>query len=240
MASIARMGEEVPVAPAPVPGLKQDWTERIEKSIESGANHILSLQAEPGFWQGELEADTTLESDYIYYLHVLGKADPDRIAKLANDVRKRQLPDGGWSIYPGGPSELIATCVDELFRDPRRKTAAFDWSKNVFSWKNFFLALDRGLKLYQKSPWKPFRRRALREAKSWMLDHIERTEGLAAIYPAMMNSIFALLALGHGPGDPLTWREIKEFSRFEIEEGDTIRMQPCVSPVWDTCVGQGR
>jgi squalene-hopene/tetraprenyl-beta-curcumene cyclase len=52
----------------------------------------------------------------------------------------------------------------------------------------------------------------------------------------MMNSIFALMALGHGPDDPLTWREIKEFSRFEIEEGDTIRMQPCVSPVWDTCI----
>jgi squalene-hopene/tetraprenyl-beta-curcumene cyclase len=69
-----------------------------------------------------------------------------------------------------------------------------------------------------------------------MLNHIERTEGLAAIYPAMMNSIFVLMALGHGPDDPLTWREIKEFSRFEIEEGDTIRMQPCVSPVWDTCI----
>jgi len=56
--------------------------------------------------------------------------------------------------------------------------------------------------------------------------------GLAAIYPSMMNSIFALMALGHGPEDPITWREIKEFSRFEIEEGDTIRLQPCVSPVW--------
>src|SRR5260370_17100944 len=50
----------------------------------------------------------------------------------------------------------------------------------------------------------------------------------------MMNSIFALIALGHGPDDPLTAREIREFSRFEIEEDDSIRMQPCVSPVWDT------
>jgi squalene-hopene/tetraprenyl-beta-curcumene cyclase len=338
MASIARMGEEIPVAAAPVPWQEQDWVERLERTIERGANHLLSLQAEQGYWQGELEADTTLESDYIYYLHVLGKADPERIAKLANYIRRRQLPDGGWSIYPGGPSELNATCkayfalklagdstdapnmvqargavlrlgglehsnsyvrfylalvgavgwelvpsippelmlvpnwfflniyemsswtrgivipmailaavrpdwrlperarVDELFKDPNHKTAAFDWSKQILSWKNFFLAVDRGLKLYEKSPWKPFRRRALREAKNWMLNHIERTEGLAAIYPAMMNSIFALMALGHGPDDPLTWREIKEFSRFEIEEGDTIRMQPCVSPVWDTCI----
>ena len=338
MASFVRMGEETPVAPAPVTWQEQDWAERLEKSIERGANQLLSIQAEQGYWQGELEADTTLESDYIYYLHVLGKADPERIAKLANYVRRRQLPDGGWNIYPGGPSELNATCkayfalklagdstntphmtqaretahrlgglehtnsyvrfylalvgavgwelvpsippelmllpnwfylniyemsswtrgivipmailsavrpdwrlperahVDELFNDPARKTAAFDWSEQLVSWKNFFLAVDRGLKLYEKLPWKPLRQRALREAKSWMLNHIERTEGLAAIYPAMMNSIFALMALGHGPDDPLTWREIREFSRFEIEEGDTIRMQPCVSPVWDTCI----
>ena len=65
---------------------------------------------------------------------------------------------------------------------------------------------------------------------------MERTEGLAAIYPSMMNSIFALLALGHGPDDPLTFREIKEFSRFEIEDDETIRLQPCVSPIWDTCI----
>ena len=338
MASSVRIGEEIPVAPAPVPGQKQEWVERLEKSIERGANHLLSLQAEPGYWQGELEADTTLESDYIYFLFVLGKADPERIAKLAKYIRRGQLPDGGWSIYPGGPSELNATSkayfalklagdsteaphmvaareivhrlgglehtnsyvrfylalvgavdwelvpaipvelmllpnwfyiniyemsswtrgivipmailcalrpewrlperarVDELFRDPTSKTAAFDWSKQLLSWKNVFLAVDRGLKLYEKLPWKPLRQRALGEAKSWMLNHIERTEGLAAIYPAMMNSIFALMSLGHGPEDPLTWREIKEFSKFEIEEGDTIRMQPCVSPVWDTCI----
>jgi squalene-hopene/tetraprenyl-beta-curcumene cyclase len=338
MALYARVGEEIPVAPAPKVWPQEDWGERLEKTIERGANHLLSLQAEQGYWQGELEADTTLESDYIYYLYVLGKAEPGRIAKLANYVRRRQMADGGWSIYPGGPSELNATSkayfalklagdatdaphmararetvhslgglehtnsyvrfylalagavgwelvpaippelmllpnwiymniyemsswtrgivipmtilrsvrpdfrlperarVDELFKDPTHKGAAFDWSKELLSWKNVFLALDRVLKLYEKLPWKPLRQRALREAKTWVLNHIERTEGLAAIYPAMMNSIFALMALGHGPDDPLTWREIKEFSRFEIEEGDTIRMQPCVSPVWDTCI----
>jgi squalene-hopene/tetraprenyl-beta-curcumene cyclase len=317
---------------------EKDLSGSLEQAIENGANHLVSLQAEEGYWLGELEADTTLESDYIYYLYVLGKADPERIAKLANYVRRRQLPDGGWNIFPGGPSDLNATCkayfalklvgddvnaphmtqaretvhrlggleltnsyvrfylaligavgwelvpsippellllpnwfylniyemsswtrgivipmailsalrpdwrlperarVDELFKDISHKAAAFDWSKQLISWRNVFLAIDRGLKLYEKLPWKPLRRRALREAKAWMLAHMERSEGLAAIYPAMMNSIFALMALGHGPDDPLTAREIREFSRFEIEEGDTIRMQPCVSPVWDTCI----
>src|ERR1700724_2424672 len=110
MASSVRMEEGLAVAAAPLPWRQPNWAERLENSIERGANHLLSIQAEEGYWQGELEADTTLESDYIYYLHVLGKADPVRISKLANYVRRKQLPDGGWSIYPGGPSELNATC----------------------------------------------------------------------------------------------------------------------------------
>src|SRR6266403_1952199 len=338
MASLVRMGEEYSTTAAPASWREQDWAQKLPDTIERGAEHLLSLQVPDGYWQGELEADSTLESDYIYYLFVLGKADPVRIAKLANYVRCKQLEDGGWNLYPGGPSELNATCkayfalklagddadvphlvrardtihrlgglehtnsyvrfylalvgalgwelvpaippelmllpnwffiniyemsswtraivipmailsalrpdwrlpeharVDELFKDPWRKAAAFDWGDQLISWKNFFLALDRGLKIYEKLPWKPLRQRALREAKQWMLAHLERTEGLAAIYPAMMNSIFALMALGHGPDDPLTWREINEFSRFEIEDAETIRLQPCVSPVWDSCI----
>src|ERR1700739_4747188 len=109
MASFVRVGEEIPAAPAPAPWRQEGWAEKIETAVKNGAEYLLSLQAEEGNWHGELEADTTLESDYIYYLYVLGKAEPARIAKLANYVRQKQLPDGGWPIYPGGPSELNAT-----------------------------------------------------------------------------------------------------------------------------------
>jgi squalene-hopene/tetraprenyl-beta-curcumene cyclase len=268
----------------------------------------------------------------------LGKADPGRIAKLASYVRRRQLPDGGWNIYFGGPAELNATVkayvalslagdapnaahmelarrrvhelgglegtnsftrfylalvgaigwemapavppelmllprwfpvniwemsswtrgiviplailyglkpdfqlpshlhVDELLRDPSRKLQAFAWREPWLSWRNCFLALDRACKLYERMPWQPLRRRAMRQAREWLLTHLERTEGLAAIYPAMMNAIFALVAMGHSPDDPLTQREIRQLERFEIEEKDTIRLQPCFSPVWDTAI----
>ena len=92
-------------APADIPVL----SERLAEAIDRGAHHLLSLQTREGYWLGELEADTTLESDYIFYLHILGKADRTRVAKLANYIRRRQLSDGGWNIYFGGPSELNAT-----------------------------------------------------------------------------------------------------------------------------------
>src|SRR5579864_1426591 len=84
-------------------------SERLSDAIDRGVNYLLSLQASEGYWMGELEADTTHKSDYIFYLQVINKANPERIAKLANYVRRRQLEDGGWNIYFGGPSELNAT-----------------------------------------------------------------------------------------------------------------------------------
>src|SRR5262249_20336130 len=66
--------------------------------------------------------------------------------------------------------------------------------------------------------------------------HLERSDGLAAIYPAMMNAVFALLALGRGPNDPLTARQIDRLAELEIEDEDGLRLQPCVSPVWDTAI----
>ncbi len=324
-------------APAVAPSLE----ERLSQAIERGAEHLLSLQKQEGYWLGELEADTTLESDYIFYLHILGKAEPERIAKLANYVRTRQLPDGGWNIYYGGPSELNATVkayvalqlagdsvevphmrkacerakalggleasnsyvrfylalvgavdwkmttavppelmllpnwfafnvnemsswtrgiviplsilyaikprwslgveltVDELFQTPGRGATAFDWDREFFTWKNFFLLADRTYKVYDRvmpAKLKPLRGRAMRQAQKWLLDHLQNSEGLGAIYPAMMNAIFALIAMGQGPDDPLTAREIAELGKFEIEESNAIRVQPCVSPVWDTAI----
>src|SRR5262245_1895300 len=82
---------------------------RLDESIDGAVSFLLSLQYPDGYWQGELEADTTLESDYIFYLHVLGQFNQARVAKLAEYVRRRQLSDGGWNIFPGGPSEVNAT-----------------------------------------------------------------------------------------------------------------------------------
>ena len=65
MASVVRLGEQVPTAPAPLPWRQQAWAEKLPESIERGAEHLISLQAEEGYWLGELEADSTLESDYL-------------------------------------------------------------------------------------------------------------------------------------------------------------------------------
>ena len=71
-----------------------------------------------GYWWGELTADTTLESDYILlqlWLHppVNGVWNPPTRALDrkggASPFFDRQLPDGGFNIYHGGPADVSAT-----------------------------------------------------------------------------------------------------------------------------------
>ncbi len=78
---------------------------------------LLSLQDEQGYWWGELTADTTLESDFILlqlWLHppVDGVWNPPTmplVQKAVASILARQLPDGGFNIYPDGPSDVSAT-----------------------------------------------------------------------------------------------------------------------------------
>jgi len=78
---------------------------------------LLSYQKAQGYWCAELLADTTLESDYILlqlWLHpptegVWNPPSSERIGKAARSILDRQLPDGGFNIYPGGPADASAS-----------------------------------------------------------------------------------------------------------------------------------
>jgi squalene-hopene/tetraprenyl-beta-curcumene cyclase len=107
------------------------------------------------------------------------------------------------------------------------------------SWRNFFLWLDR---LHKFAEWfaengiHPFRKRALKRAEQWMLERFEGSDGLAAIFPAMLNSLIALKALGYPDDHPLALRAERELKKLEHETADSVRIEPCFSPVWDTAI----
>src|SRR3954447_12765931 len=89
----------------------------IAPALDRASAALFSQQSPEGFWCGELTADTTLESDYILlqlWLHQPRGAQWNppsraRIDRAANSILERQLPDGGFNIYSGGPSEISAT-----------------------------------------------------------------------------------------------------------------------------------
>ncbi|MBI4460993.1 MAG: squalene--hopene cyclase, partial [Acidobacteria bacterium] len=104
------------------------------------------------------------------------------------------------------------------------------------SWKSFFHTGDRFLATLERKQWVPvlLRRSALKKAEKWILQHLEGSDGLGAIYPAMLNTILALDCLGYNAATPLFSRQLAEFWRLALEDQETMWMQPCFSPVWDT------
>ncbi len=83
--------------------------ESLGEAIRRGQEYLLNIQHPEGYWLGELEADTTLTSEYIMLRRFLGRVDQDRDRKAANYLRAKQLPDGGWYLFPGSPSDISAT-----------------------------------------------------------------------------------------------------------------------------------
>lgn len=307
-------------------------------AISSARDYLFSRQHEEGYWCGELEADTTLVSDYIFMHMLLGTVDEKRFEKCARQILRFQNEDGGWPIYNGGPSNISAAvkayfalkmtgyspddpalakarewilsqggvpavntftklylcalgqydydavpaippeivlfpnwfwfniyeisswsrailiplsicyakkpfkkipdemAIDELFPEGRHYSSLrLKWDhEKVLSWRNTFLVIDRIAHWFERVHVRPLRSLALKRAEKWMLERLEKSDGLGAIYPAILNSIIALRCLGYSLDDPQVIRAIDEFEKLGIEEEDTFRMQPCMSPVWDT------
>jgi squalene-hopene/tetraprenyl-beta-curcumene cyclase len=111
------------------------------------------------------------------------------------------------------------------------------WRKPRFSWPNFFLACDRMLKLLHDLPWKPWRQSALRHCEQWMISHMgEGSDGLGAIYPAMLNAMIALKTLGYRNDHPVLAKARRDFENLFVDDPQDFRIQPCLSPVWDTAI----
>jgi squalene-hopene/tetraprenyl-beta-curcumene cyclase len=320
--------------------------DHIADGIKRAKDWLLGQQHPDGYWCGELEADSMLESDYIFMHTLLGTGEPGKMERAVNEILRHQNEDGGWSLYPGGPSNIsygvkaylalkimgwskdhpvmvkarewvlanggVVQCntftkiylcalgqydydavpaippeivlfpnwfyfnlyeisswsrgilvplsiiyakkpfkklapeqgIEELFVGGRQSSNLhLRWDKKrPVSWRNFFLLTDRMVHWFERVHIRPLRTIAIKKAERWMLERFEKSDGLGAIYPAMLNSIVALRCLDYSLDDPQLIRAMDEFEKLGIDcpEGTpdypvpTFRMQPCFPPVWDT------
>src|SRR6267143_892502 len=331
----------------PLPSASPERTEpylaadaEISDAIARAQQNLLRQQRPDGHWCGELLVDSTLCSDFVLFMHWLREIDVSLQERCARHILKRQLPDGGWNIYYGGPSEINASVkgyfalklagyspdlpfmrkaresILRLGGIPRMNTFSklylallgqFPWKylptfpvemillpkwapfhiykmsswsramliplaiinhfkptralpgdkqlhelyplgteyqdlrlprdERFFTWRNFFLRVDMVLKFVHPLQLHPMRQRALEEAERWMLERIgEGSDGLATVFPAMLNCLIALRALGYSKEHSAYKKAAKDFARLFFDDPDDFRIQPCLSPVWDTSI----
>jgi len=98
------------------PALEQSRWEQTAKdktplgqAISSTVEFLNNRQHEQGYWVGELEGDTILESEYILLLTFLGEENTEDVQLAARYILQQQGEHGGWSLYPGGPLEISAS-----------------------------------------------------------------------------------------------------------------------------------
>ena len=130
--------------------------------------------------------------------------------------------------------------LDELFPDNQRYVPLKDASEcgesgEVF-WHRLFLGVDSFLKTIERYAVHSLRHRAIKQAEQWISERQKGSGGLSAIFPSMVNTIFAYKALGHHNDSPGIQTELMELEKFEVERDEYIQLQPCVSPVWDTAI----
>lgn len=138
------------------------------------------------------------------------------------------------------PTRPVGVDLDELYPEGiHERDLALAPDPERLTWRNFFLWLDRVHKFaewFAQTGIHPFRKRALRKAEQWMLERFEGSDGLAAIFPAILNSLIALKALGYADDHPQVRRAEHELKKLEHEDERAIWMEPCLSPVWDTAI----
>lgn len=313
-------------------------TDPVLKTLSLAGISLLQRQDTNGFWQFVLEADVTIPAEYIMLQHFMGTVDHDKEERLTDYILSKQLGDGSWPLYEGGPGNISATVkaylalklkgedANSAFMQKARKwvlehggaenvnvftritLATFGqlpwqtipamlaeiillpkwwifnlskvsyWSRCVIipllilfdrrpvhqlepkqgvrelfignpmemkhldkysrgEWiKNFFIFTDRCIKIAEPLVPGWVRKISVRKCESWMRDHMRGEGGIGAIFPAMANAVMALKVLGSDSKDPDIVRGVKAIEELLIEDGDQLYAQPCVSPIWDTCL----
>ena len=311
---------------------------KLKTAISRSQAYLLSQQNEKGYWIAELEANTTITSEYILFYRFLDKVNISKEKKAVELLKRTQQPDGGWNIYYSGPSNL-STSVEAYFAlkiagvstsDPlmiKAKTfvvnnggiencrvftkqflalfGLYEWEKlpsmpvemillpnwfyiNIYDfsswsrsvivplliifakkptchlessflidelyasnghsdsktdnlnsdyWKLFFEYFDKYfLKVLDNHYINFIREKAIKKAEKWITDHQDKSGNWGGIIPAMMNSIIALRSLGYAEDDIRIKKGLSVIESFRIETSETISLQSCISPVWDTAI----
>ena len=126
--------------------------------------------------------------------------------------------------------------IPELFCTPAEEVR--DWIRGPYrsAWGHVFKAVDGVVRVAEPVFPAAIRARAIEEARRFVSERLNGTDGLGAIYPAMANTVMMLDALGCDEADPeaaIAWAAVR---KLLVVTDSEAYCQPCLSPIWDTCL----
>ncbi len=133
-------------------------------------------------------------------------------------------------------NEKLGELWEGLTQPSRRKQIQEFLLDKKWNLEKIFRLVQAGLFIYEKSPIKPLRQKALKMAEKWILEHQDPNGNWGGIFPAMTNALVALKLRGYPLSHPRMVKGLSMLRSFADETESTIRVQSTVSPVWDTAI----
>jgi squalene-hopene/tetraprenyl-beta-curcumene cyclase len=78
-------------------------------ALARATDHLLSLQHDQGWWQGELETNVTMDAEDLLLREFLGVRTAEQTQGSARWIASQQRDDGTWANFYGGPGDLSTT-----------------------------------------------------------------------------------------------------------------------------------
>jgi squalene-hopene/tetraprenyl-beta-curcumene cyclase len=122
--------------------------------------------------------------------------------------------------------------IAELFTTPPEQETTYFSTR---SWLNrVLLRLEHLGKVLEPAIPSWVRRRALNRSSAWFIERLNGTDGLGAIFPAMVNAHESLALLGYPADHPYRVLTKAALQGLLVIREHSAYCQPCVSVVWDT------
>ncbi len=124
--------------------------------------------------------------------------------------------------------------IQELFLiPPEQEKRYFPISSPI---NRIFCGLDKMGRFIEPVIPDRLRQYALKRAEEWIIERLNGTDGLGAIFPAMVNALEALICLGYPKDHPYCVDARQALKNLLVIGERSAYCQPCLSPVWDTCL----
>jgi squalene-hopene/tetraprenyl-beta-curcumene cyclase len=125
--------------------------------------------------------------------------------------------------------------IDELFVEPPQTLGpAPKAPQQKASWFWFFRGVDVLLRTIEPFFPERLRKRAIEQARAWVVERLNGESGLGAIFPAIANSVMMFDVLGYPETHPDRAIARKAIEKLLVVHDHEAYCQPCVSPIWDT------
>jgi len=79
------------------------------EALARARDHLLGLQHDQGWWQGELETNVTMDAEDLLLREFLGVRTAEQTQAAARWIAAQQRDDGTWANFYGGPGDLSTT-----------------------------------------------------------------------------------------------------------------------------------